>query len=215
MFIYKITHVESGKAYIGQTTVSVRKRWLEHCRKASRCILLASAIQKYGRDSFTLEVIHEAKSLDELNRLEFEFIKAFNTLYPNGYNLREGGDNSLLTQEVKDKLSKIKLGKKFSPAHRKALSEARVGMTLSEDHKRAIALSCGSGASHKDYGKTLSAEHRQKVSDTRIRKAVQCVETGTVYESVSAAAKALDVSRKTILRRIKSAKLRPISRMRR
>lgn len=208
MLVYKVTNKINGKSYIGQTTGSLRKRWNEHCRSSSHCVVLSNAIQKYGKESFSIELLNRFNSLHDLNEAESEYIILFNTLAPNGYNLRKGGDNSLHSTESKQKISNAKRGKKFSLAHRKALSDAKQGTTLSKTHKARIAASCGSGPAHKDYGKTLSVEHKAKLSSSRKdKRKVICAKTGTVYDSVSSAALALGVSRRTISRMRQAGKL--------
>jgi len=44
--------------------------------------------------------------MDELNISEDTYIKELNTLSPNGYNLLSGGDNRILHEETKEKISK-------------------------------------------------------------------------------------------------------------
>ncbi|MDX1372945.1 MAG: hypothetical protein R3321_10765, partial [Nitrososphaeraceae archaeon] len=50
-------------------------------------------INKYGKDNFIIKEIDYAQSQEELNKLEIYYIKKFNSLWPNGYNLRKGGKN--------------------------------------------------------------------------------------------------------------------------
>ena len=108
MFIYKITNLINGKIYIGQTTKSIDIRWKQHCKANSYCNYLKNAIQKYGKENFTIEEIDGANSLSELNYLEKHYICKFNSLAPNGYNLQSGGNNKLHHNITKNKLSKIR-----------------------------------------------------------------------------------------------------------
>lgn len=94
MYIYKITHIESGKSYIGQTTKTPKERFKTHCSKYTRCPLIGRALQKYGQEAFILDTLVKCATLEELNIAEIHFIKLFNTLHPNGYNLTEGGRDS-------------------------------------------------------------------------------------------------------------------------
>ncbi len=77
--------------YIGQTTVNVEKRHGQHCRP-KLATLIGRAIQAYG-DS-TVDVLKEASTQEELDNLEIGLIKSMNTIYPNGYNLHEGGQGN-------------------------------------------------------------------------------------------------------------------------
>ena len=86
--IYKITHKDSGKCYIGQT-IDVRNRWRDHCYKNSGCKKLSRAIQKYGKDAFEWEVILICNE-EMVDYYEIELIKVYDTI-KNGYNITPGG----------------------------------------------------------------------------------------------------------------------------
>ena len=91
MVIYKITNLIDGKIYVGQTNRTLEQRWREHCANNSRCRYLHAAILKYGKENFRVEQIDVALDRDEANRKESFYIKRFNSLAPNGYNLNSGG----------------------------------------------------------------------------------------------------------------------------
>lgn len=82
--IYKIENLINGKIYIGQS-IHIEKRWLEHCRANSQS-LIAKAIQKYGKENFSFQIIEECER-DLLNAKESEYISFYNSLVPNGYNI--------------------------------------------------------------------------------------------------------------------------------
>lgn len=104
--IYKMTNTINGKVYIGQTRshrLNHNKyrpfgyigRFKDHINEAfsskqkqSKC--LNSAIRKYGPGSFTCELIHTCE-VSKLNEQEEQFIIEYNSKYPNGYNLTNGG----------------------------------------------------------------------------------------------------------------------------
>lgn len=102
--IYKITKKENGKAYIGQSN-DIQRRFSEHQTKGVESrIPLDIAIQKYGKDAFTYEVIEEC-SLEELNEKETYWIKFYNTV-ENGYNCSYGGNQqSVGSQNGRAKLT--------------------------------------------------------------------------------------------------------------
>lgn len=88
--IYKITNKNSGKSYIGQSN-DIERRFKEHQQKgASSRIPLDVAIQKYGKDAFTYEIIEEC-NIDELNEKEQYYIQLYDTKNT-GYNCSDGGD---------------------------------------------------------------------------------------------------------------------------
>ena len=89
--IYKITNNINGKIYIGQSN-NIKRRFSEHKTKgAGTKILVDEAIQKYGVNNFSFEIIEEC-NLEQLNEKEsfwIDYYKQNNILY----NLSEGGDN--------------------------------------------------------------------------------------------------------------------------
>lgn len=88
--IYKITKKENGKSYIGQSN-NIERRFKEHQYKVD--IPIELAIQKYGIDAFTYEIIEEC-SLEQLDEKEKYWIAYYNTYRGFGYNCNEGGGNS-------------------------------------------------------------------------------------------------------------------------
>lgn len=105
MIIYKITNLINNKQYIGQTIKTKEQRWREHISPSSRCTYIKNAIQKYGKENFIIEQIDSAESLSELNEKEKYWIDKLNSLTPNGYNLRTGGDNHKASEDTKRKMS--------------------------------------------------------------------------------------------------------------
>lgn len=108
-YIYKITNKNNGKCYIGQTIKNPKIRWIEHLSKSKRPDLyktkFLSALRKYGKDGFIWEIIDESDTEENLNNLEMEYIKQFNSV-DFGYNILEGGFNApLRNKKVAKKVS--------------------------------------------------------------------------------------------------------------
>lgn len=82
--IYKIENLVNGKIYIGQS-IHVEKRWKEHCQPSANS-LIGMAIQKYGKTNFSFQLLEEIPP-DQLNKREAYYIRYYNSLSPNGYNL--------------------------------------------------------------------------------------------------------------------------------
>jgi group I intron endonuclease len=94
--IYKITNKINGKVYIGQS-IDIEKRWKDHIYNTPKKgrSLIHSSIKKYGVESFDFEIIFSMKYVDFniMNLLEEAYIRYYNSLSPNGYNLDSGGKN--------------------------------------------------------------------------------------------------------------------------
>lgn len=107
MLIYLVTNNVNGKRYIGQTIRPLLERWKDHCR-AKDNNYFHNAIRKYGKENFTLEIIDVANSANELDEKEIFWINKMNTLFPYGYNLKQGGNVSMRGRKGIDN-PKIKL----------------------------------------------------------------------------------------------------------
>ena len=161
-YIYMIRNTVNGKAYIGQTIKKPEYRINAHldCTE-NGSLLLKRAIEKYGRDAFTFEILHDSVLDILLDDLEIAEIKKHNTLAPNGYNLDSGGNaNKFVSDETRRKMSEAQKGRKpISPETRQKMSEAQKGRTHSPEARRKI-----SEANKRRKGiklKPLSLEHRR------------------------------------------------------
>lgn len=156
--IYKVTNQINGKAYVGQTIVSLRERMLGHIRKANAgCpYSLSRAIIKYGADKFVFEEVCSCQSKEELNAKEKELIKELNTKVPAGYNMTDGGEGvfgfhpSDITRAkmgLAHKGNKYSLGVKHSDEWKANKSKQMMGNThmvgrkLSDEHKAKVSKS--------------------------------------------------------------------------
>ena len=93
-YIYKITNIQTGKCYIGETNQqNYNRRWSKHinCLKyKDGCPLLKASMKKYGIDKFKFEILIICFD-DDLVKYEKEYIKKYNSQTPNGYNILSGG----------------------------------------------------------------------------------------------------------------------------
>ena len=161
MIVYKITNLVNGKIYIGQTRKTAERRWTKHVNAAltgrSKSVL-HKAIRKYGKDSFSVEVLLVCSSETELNNSEVYFIRDTNSTVPNGYNLNYGGYAGVPTLEARKNMSlahigikdskqtrlrksKASKGKMKSKTHAENISKGRMGMKFSKTHIENLRLS--------------------------------------------------------------------------
>jgi len=129
-YVYKITNLANGKAYIGITSRTPSIRWGEHIQRARQDVRnsrLAMAMRKYGETQFELETIDQANSEDVVRQLEQDYIAHYDT-YENGYNANLGGYGHFrFPAETKRKISEAQKGKVISLESRQKMSEAKKG----------------------------------------------------------------------------------------
>jgi len=122
MHIYKWTHIESERCYIGQSIQDPNQRRLEHIshsRYAEKTYHFHNALKKYGLESFSWEVLEYAKDMKELNLLEEKYIQKFNSI-DNGFNIRKGGGNQLHSLQ-----SKLRMSEAQKSAHARRRAEGK------------------------------------------------------------------------------------------
>lgn len=98
--IYKIVNVKNNKIYIGSAR-NLNKRWKRHIcelnKKTHHNIILQNSWEKYGKDSFTFEVIEIVTDISLLMEREQYHINHFQPFGDKGYNISKNviGCNSL------------------------------------------------------------------------------------------------------------------------
>lgn len=124
--VYKITNKINSKIYIGITSNSLSKRFYQHVWQSSKGknIPMQNAIRKYGKESFTIELLYTFKSRQEACEKERELIKE---LKPE-YNVTKGGDGGFCVKDIDNWKSKLRLAR---VGRRPAL-----GMKHTEETKR-------------------------------------------------------------------------------
>jgi group I intron endonuclease len=118
--IYKITNLTTGKLYVGQAVSHIlnHKRYRPYGHEGRfRCHIseafstkknqshyLNNAIRKYGVADFVVELI-ECCEISNADEREIHYIKELNSLFPNGYNLKNGGSVFTHSDESKKRVS--------------------------------------------------------------------------------------------------------------
>ena len=119
-----------GKKYVGVTGQSVQKRWLGG-RGYFRNEYFTRAINKYGWDNFTHEIVASGLSKEDAERLEKSLIARYRSNCKKyGYNIKDGGDtNGHHAEESKRLMSINRKGKGTQPKSEETKQKMR------ENHK--------------------------------------------------------------------------------
>lgn len=191
--VYKYT-APNNKCYIGMTCQTIERRARPDGRGYIGCDAFYRAIQKYGWNNFTHEVLESGLTYDEACEKERFYINKYQSLVSqNGYNLETGGGaNKRMSEESRRKMSASLTGRKRKPMSdeaRRKISEARRGKKMpprSEETRRKLSEAL--------KGRTFSPEHCANISRSKMgvyagknnprARAVLCVETGVVFDTI-------------------------------
>lgn len=93
MLIYKITNKINGKIYVGQTSLSIEKRFDKHIKCAESKVNrhLYDSMNHYGYDNFIIEMIEDNILKENIDERERFWISELHSRSPKGYNMTEGG----------------------------------------------------------------------------------------------------------------------------
>ena len=164
--IYQYTNTLSGLIYVGQT-IDPARRHRDYARDVASTQpnprVIIQAMRRAGLDAFTYQILAEATTKDELNRLEIQYIAVLHTNNPlHGYNRTTGGDGRAgftHSEETRAKMSQAKRGKTrtpFSEETKAKMSRAQRGRIVSDETRAKIGLA--------NRGFTHSEETRAKIS---------------------------------------------------
>lgn len=175
--IYKRTS-PSGKYYIGKTTVPENIRWTAHVSEAlnpnsnSHCYLLNKAIQKYGKNNFTLEILEDNIPNELLAEKEMYYIEKYKAYYLDppymGYNMTRGGEGVLkytdeeILQAWNEGLTIQKIADKLGasrPTIRHRLNE--LGISQEERIKRGAEKTSYNQSEFEEYKEELLILYRE------------------------------------------------------
>lgn len=105
--VYCHTNLKNGKRYVGISHLKTYKRWGHEGNGYKNCTLFWKAIKKYGWSGFNHTVLHNNLSKEEAEALEIKYISDWKLTNPKfGYNLLEGGNANLPSEQTRKKMSK-------------------------------------------------------------------------------------------------------------
>jgi group I intron endonuclease len=165
--VYLVTNSENGKKYIGQTVMTLEQRWSKH-QRTKGCSAIHAAINKYGKDAFSIVEIAQAFSANELNEIEKNAVEEHNCISPNGYNLKEGGGSKGRVSEDSREKMRVRMkerwadpeyraaqvAKKQTPEYKKKLKDCRAVLLADPEWRGAMVA------------RLQSDEHRKIVSES-------------------------------------------------
>ena len=188
MLVYQVKF-PNNKSYIGQTIRSLRERKSEHLGAArSGCnLIFYKAIRKYGKENIEWSIIEDNIShINKLNWSEEFYIAYYDTLIPDGYNLKSGGLNNIPSEQTKQKISEGNKDKKRTEEQCRNISKGKTGI------KRPKFSA--------EWCKNMVRDH----PNVRNSNAKSCIIMGVEYENIIKASKDLKKERYYIDRELQN-----------
>ena len=156
LIVYKAQNKINGKIYIGQSAKSLGERISRHISSKKKWYF-QNALKKYGLQSFDFSVIDESDSQDILNEKEEYWISYYNSKFPSGYNLTDGGQGSTGFKHSEDSKKRIRESCKGKKSWIK-------GKHHSEKTKRKM------GESNRGKPPWIKGKHHTEETKMKIRK---------------------------------------------
>jgi hypothetical protein len=186
-YVYITTNLISKKQYIGDhSTNNLNDKYLGSGK------ILMKSIKKDGRQNFDNKILEQFETKQQAFDAQAKYIKQYNTLVPNGYNISPKGGHQCkdgMSKETKLKVRDSLKGKKretFSEITKKRMANNKLGTKHSEETKTKIGLA-RKGQKHSEEAKTkisksnkgkhnihFSEEHNNKISEAL--KGKKCAE---------------------------------------
>lgn len=161
--LYKITNTVNDMVYIG-VTKNPRTRMNAHaCSKTPTKSIIKNAIQKHGRDKFTLQVLLTSTQ-EYCYEMERKAIEAYNTLKPNGYNICTGGLGAIGIFGDKNGM----FGRKHSPETLEKIRQTKLGKALTAETKEKMRVA--------HLGQKRTEENREKMKQVALNRSPELLQ---------------------------------------
>ena len=160
-YIYLITDTTNNMKYTGKHHYHIEGQ-LDPNYHGSGVII--KNIYKKRPETLKEEYIKTCYSEEEMCSDEQYYIEVFDTLWPNGYNLTEGGDGGIPCEETRKKMSESRsgeknpmFGKKHSEETKQKIGKVHKEKHISEETKKKLSSAL--------KGRIMSDEHKQKIRE--------------------------------------------------
>ena len=172
--VYLITNLLGGKQYVGVSN-NLRRRWHSHCAYEKKCkSYIKNAIHAHGYENFAISILMLGTK-EECMLAENDFIEKCNTLAPNGYNLRGGGEGVIVTKTgEKHPLYKIPM----TEERKKKISASLKGRKLTPEHVENMKRGLKSVVRTPEWCRKIREGNRNKVITEETRKKISLAGMG-------------------------------------
>jgi len=120
-------------------------------------------IQHYGWGNFEIDIIDVYSKRIDADTAEMRYIKEYNTLSPNGYNLTAGGETKKqISQETRDKMSKSQKERAARPEDLKRRAEISKKRFEDPDERERMLKLLSTGKDTPEYKAKISQSQKER-----------------------------------------------------
>jgi hypothetical protein len=161
-YVYITTNLVNGKQYAGDhSTDNLDDNYLGSGN-------LKNAIKKYGKQNFKKEILEYFNERNEAFIAQEKYIKQFNTLSPNGYNISPKGGlgfSGCHSEETKKKMSLALKGRISSMKGKKHSNETKFKMSIAQKGRK-LSIERIEQISKSHLGYVVKDETKLKISNS-------------------------------------------------
>jgi len=207
-FVYLTTNLVNGKQYVGDhSSDNLNDGYLGSGTAIIR------AIKKYRKNNFRREILEEFGSKKDAFNSQEKYIKKFDTLVPNGYNISPSGGvhwGGVHSDQTKKQISESQ--KNMPEERKKRMSEIHKGMK----HSESTIIKMKNKVFSKEYRKKLSNANSERIwteeSKEKNRQShIGKKHTNETKRKMSESHKGLKPSKESIRKRVNKMKGRKLS----
>ena len=188
----------NNKKYIGITHQKPERRWRNG--KGYQCGYFKNAIEKYGWDNFEHIILCDSLTFNDAKQKEKYYISLYNTKFPNGYNLTDGGEgtvNWIPSKEFRERQSIIQKERWTEDYKKKISIERRKENSVyqSAEFKNKISKLV-SGENNPNFNNKWSDLQKEKLRQKQKNnpiylnennsnaKRIMCIESGEIFNCI-------------------------------
>lgn len=159
-YIYKITNNINGKIYIGRHSCKCKI-----CKYMGSGNMITMAINKYGKENFTKEILFSFENKDELIAKENEIVTEEFCSREDTYNIAVGGRGGIykgmkMTDETRKRMSRAFTGRVYS-------QKTRSKMSKSAKIRQTGETNSFFGKKHNEYARAKMSKSQKEIGIAR------------------------------------------------
>lgn len=147
-YAYLTTNNLNGKQYIGERTTEN----INNDQYIGSGVYIKEAIKKYGKNNFSKVILEIFPNKTDAYISQEKYIKIYNTLSPNGYNISPKGgikEKNSHSEESKRKISEHNKGKILSEETKEKIRQSK--LNISDETKKKIGLASANRSDESNY----------------------------------------------------------------